>query len=80
MVGILMTTHKERLALDLIYAALGSIEGLDPKDVAIRKLGILLGIASDLCHELDIPEELAITLLKHRFAEYRLTILKEQTK
>lgn len=70
-----MTTEREKVALDLIFAALDSaVPGLDRKDVFIRKVSMVLGIAVHLCSEHDIPEELAIKLLQHRFEEYRETM------
>jgi hypothetical protein len=67
-----MSTEREQVAIDLIYAALNSaVCGMTSRDAFIRKIAITLGIGVHLCHDNGIGEELAIKILQDRFAEFR---------
>lgn len=67
-----MTTPEDRLAIDLIFAALGSV-GLDdaPHDATIKQLTMLSGLWVHLCHEHGIAKALADQLMSERWQQYK---------
>jgi hypothetical protein len=66
-----MTTPAEKVALDVIFAALdGMTHGQAPKKALTAKLALVFGVAVFLCREQGISETLAMEFLEHRWDEY----------
>ena len=67
-----MTTPEEKLAVDLIFAALDSVT-LDHSrhDAAIKQLTMLSGLWVHLCREHGIEKQLADEILAFRWQEYK---------
>jgi hypothetical protein len=63
-----MTTAAEKVALDVMFAALDGCAKGDPS----KQLTMLFGIVAHVCHEHGIPEDLAKDFLRNRWREYRL--------
>jgi hypothetical protein len=66
-----MTTPAEKVAIDVIFAALDSVtHGQAPKKAVTAKLTLVFGVAVFLCREQGIPETLATEFLQYRWDEY----------
>lgn len=63
-----MTTAAEKVALDVMFAALDGVA----KNDAPKKLTLLSGLIVHVCHEGGIPEALAASYLRNRWREYSL--------
>ena len=66
-----MTTAAEKVAIDVMFAALDAVTKHEPRPGS-KKLTMLLGLVVHICHDNNIPEDLLIDLLRNRYREYSL--------
>jgi hypothetical protein len=72
-----MTTPTEKVALDLIFAALDStVEGKRKADAVATKMSMLAGLLVHVCRENGIPKHVADELLSFRWKEYSVLALQ----
>lgn len=65
-----MTTQAEKVALDVIWAALDALPGESAKARGIHKLAIVISMMVCLCKEQNIALEPLIDLITRRWADY----------
>jgi hypothetical protein len=66
-----MTTPAEKVALDVMFAALNGVtDGKKPRDAVAVKLSMLLGMITIVCNDHGIPLTLATDMLQHRWNDY----------
>jgi hypothetical protein len=65
-----MTTPAEKVALDVIFAALGALPAGNEKHRAANKIAIAISITVTLCKDHGYPLEEIVNVFRHRWDDY----------